>query len=75
MAEPSSKSSSTMPTADSFLDSLLVEPWDFVLKKKDRSLLCFLRGGDGGGIVVSGGIMSTTIQVVSSLNPLVLNAS
>lgn len=74
IAEPSSNSSSTIPTAESFFDSLLVESRELFLNKKDLSLFGFLGRGEGGG-GFSGGIMSTTMQVVSSFNPRVLNAS
>jgi hypothetical protein len=57
--------------AESFFDSLLAEKWDFFLNNKALSLFCFL-GGVEGGIELSGGIMSTTTQVVSSFSPLVL---
>lgn len=74
IAEPSSKSSSTMPTADSFFDSLLAEPLDLLLNNSALSLFCFL-GGGASCMGLSGGIMSTTMHVVSSFSPLVLNAS
>lgn len=74
IAEPSSKSSSTIPTADSFFDSLLAESWDFFLNNRALSLFCFF-GGVEGCTGLSGGIMSTTMQVVSSFRPLVLKAS
>lgn len=74
IAEPSSNSSSTIPTAESFLDSLFAESRDFLLNSSALSLFCFLGGGEGG-TELSGGIMSTTMQVVSSFSPLVLNAS
>lgn len=60
---------------ESFLESLLDE-FDFFLKSNDlKKLLCFLGGEGGGSWKFSGGIMSTTMQVVSSLSPLFLNAS
>ena len=74
IAEPSSNSSSTVPMAESFFDSLLEESWHFFLNNKALSMLCFL-GGVGGWIELSGGIMSTTMQVVSSFSPRVLKAS
>lgn len=48
IAEPSSNSSSTTPTADSFFASLLTESFGFLLKMKDLSLFTFF-GVDGGG--------------------------
>lgn len=75
IAEPSSNNSSTIPIADSFFDSLLEESWDFLLKNHDRNLLCFFLGGEAGCILLSGGIISTTMQVVSSFRPRVLSAS
>jgi hypothetical protein len=74
IAEPSSNNSSTIPTADSFFDSLLAESRALFLKNRALNLFCFL-GGVEGCTEVSGGIMSTTMQVVSSFSPLVLNAS
>lgn len=74
IAEPSSKSSSTIPTAESFFDSLLAESRDFFLNSNALNLFCFL-GGLGGGTELSGGIISTTMHVVSSFSPLVRNAS
>ena len=73
-AEPSSKISSTIPAEDGFFASLFAESLDLPLKN-DLNLLMFF-GGDGGGATeLSGGVISTTMQVVSSFNPLVLNAS
>lgn len=63
-----------MPTADNFFDSLLTELWDLFLKNRAFSLFFFL-GGVEARNELSGGIMSTTMQVVSSFKPLVLNAS
>lgn len=74
IAEPSSNNSSTIPTADSFFESLLAESWALFLKNRALSLFCFL-GGVEGCTEGSGGIISTIIQVVSSFRPLVLNAS
>lgn len=74
MAEPSSNSSSTIPTADSFFDSLWAESRDFFLNNRALSLFCFF-GGVEGCTELSGGIISTTIQVVSSFKPLDLKAS
>jgi len=75
IADPSSNSSSTIFIAESFFDSLLAESRDLFLKER-RSLSLFRFGGGGvGGNSLSGGIMSTTMQVVSSFNPLVLSAS
>lgn len=74
MADPSSNNSSTIPTADSFFANLLVDFQEFFLKNRALSLLYFLGGGEGGGLL-SGGITSTTMQVVSSLSPRDLNAS
>jgi hypothetical protein len=75
MAEPSSKSSSTIPTEESFLASLLAGSMDLFPRMKDLNLFNFLGGDCGGFIDRSGGIMSTTMHVVSSFSPLVLNAS
>ena len=74
IAEPSSKSSSTTPTAESLLVALLVEFSDFFPKRSVVSILCFFFevGGNTGW---SEGIISTTRQVVSSFRPLDLRAS
>jgi hypothetical protein len=75
MAEPSSKSSSTIPTEESFLASLFTGSLDLFPRMKDLNLFIFLGGDCGGFTDRSGGIMSTTMHVVSSFSPLVLNAS
>lgn len=74
ISDPYSKSSSTIPIAESLLASLFIESRDLFLNISDLSLFFFL-GGNAIGAECSGGIISTTIQVVSSFKSLVLKAS
>lgn len=74
IAEPSSNSSSTVPTAESLFGTLFIEFWNLFPGINEVSRFCFFLGV-GGNTGYPYGIISTTKQVVSSFSPLDLRAS